>query len=354
MKTPFLPIFTFFALLGVKSWAQVTITNDDFFSEPGDYYRSHVGRDVPSATLIGEKGGPHRWDFSEGPEEEVFRFDYLDPRNTIIGAEFPDATIAEKKLEEKTGSEAWLLYDLVDGVGRRVFGFWELENFIQNASKVFDNPVVDFPAQMNFGDSWATSVTYSDSLAVFGFDVPAQFTHSSEFEVDGWGFIDLPGLGLGDCLRINELEQVSVALDIDGSGILTNAAQEYVRNYYWIRPGYGIVAQMASTIPSPNPPGDNYPVASVFLRMFETNRDPSGGCAGPESVDDLILERLDQNRVLLSWSEAECTRQYRVEVNSVGLHGDHWEVVETTTNTLYLDTSAASSESRFYRVISLP
>ena len=356
MINRFLLILAVLVLVSTKSFAQVTITGDDMFNVVGQFYRSYVnasGNPVPVSGIIGEKGGPQRWDFSSGPEDQVFRFDYIDPRNTVIGVDFPDATIAEKKTEEATGSEAWLLFDQVPGLGRRVYGFWDLGFDVTNPATLFDNPIIDFPDQINFGDTWSTSATYDFSLLVFGFDVRARITQTTEFEADAWGFVDLPNLGLGDCLRVNQLDIISTAIDLDGSGQFTNVDEQFVRTFYWMRPGQGLAAQMTS-LQSVNPPGDNFAEANFFLRMFETNKEITGGCNGPEPVQDLKLETLDRNRILLSWSEAECTRQYRIEVNSVGPATDDWEVVETTTNTLYLDVTAASSAARFYRVVSLP
>jgi len=63
----------------VQSSGQVAIRSADMFSEVGQYYRAYANSqpEDPFAGLqsfaireqVGESGGPHLWDFSEGPTD---------------------------------------------------------------------------------------------------------------------------------------------------------------------------------------------------------------------------------------------------------------------------------------------
>ena len=93
--------------------AQITITSLDMFNAPGQYYRSYASEGEVSVTgLIGPKGGPQTWNFATGPEDGVFRFDYLAAEDAGgLAALFPDAMLVERKTVESTGKEAFLFLD---------------------------------------------------------------------------------------------------------------------------------------------------------------------------------------------------------------------------------------------------
>ena len=43
---------------------------------------------------LGTPGGPQAWDFLNGPQDVVFRFDYRPVTETGYAADFPDARLA--------------------------------------------------------------------------------------------------------------------------------------------------------------------------------------------------------------------------------------------------------------------
>lgn len=342
-------------VLAPRIQAQITITANDMFNKVGEYYRVHANEGsspVAVADRIGNKGGPQLWDFTTGPTDAIWRFDYLDPQGTIIGFDFPEATLAERKTEEDNGNQSWLLFEQDPFLGRRVYGFWDLEFNPANPSHIFDPPIVDFPHQIDYGDKWSTSMTYrTDIVFTDDFIIPTLITHTSEFEVDAFGLMDLPNLGFAETLRINELSTIAVAVDFNLEGQFTNVDTQFVRNYYWMQPGRGIAAQMNSQ-QSANPPSDVFNLAAYFVRMFETNKTTSGGCTAPKAVTDLRLS-LNGTNVLLKWTKAECAKSYRVEFAGGDSGTATWQTLGTTTENFILDTNVNENHVRLYRVVSL-
>ena len=354
--------------------SQVAIRSADMFSEVGQYYRAYVNSqpEDPFAGLqsfaireqVGESGGPHLWDFSQGPTDEIRRFDYVNPQGTIVGASFPEAPIAERMTLEANGDVKWLLFDQIPLVGRRVFGAFD--PVFDEIAIVFDQPIIDFPDPMQFGDKWTTSLAFTNSFSILGIDFPVRITQISEFEVDAFGFIELPNLGFGDVIRVNELVSQTDAIesnvfggsgdpDIDaelggGGSSFQDIQKTYHRNIYFIRPGLGIVAQITSST-SEAAPGPNFQEAIYFVRMFETNKTPPEVCEAPSAVDDLEIS-FASGRALLKWGATDCTDSYRVEYSSLGGVEGSWKSVGETQGTFMVDPLAAIDPVRIYRVIS--
>ncbi|MCS1406858.1 MAG: hypothetical protein M2R45_00013 [Verrucomicrobia subdivision 3 bacterium] len=363
----------FFA--AVQTLGQVTIRSADMFSEVGQYYRAYVNyqgggrfltpQPIPIRDKVGEPGGPHLWDFTTGPTDETIRVDYVNPERTVQGFNFPNIKLAERKTNESNGDTRWLFIEQTPLVGRKVFGFFELKFGTQ--SHAFEPPIIDFPDPIQFGDKWFTSVTYQTAIPEAGFDFPIRFTIDSEFEVDAYGFIDLPGLGFGDVLRVNEKVTHTQAIESDifgggltgdpeidgeiggGNGTFTDVAKLITRNLYFLRPGYGIVAQIHSAVAKADP-GARFQEANYFSRMFETNKTLPEPCTEPAAVDDLEIS-FGSGRALLKWSTSECTDFYSVEYSSLGGIEGSWKSLGETQNNFMVDELAVEPV-RLYRVIS--
>jgi hypothetical protein len=333
----------------------------DMFSEVGLYYRAHANNfnplDPTSSYTTGNRmgiAGPEQlWDFLEGPTNEVFRFDYLSPTGMLQAADFPDATLAERKTVESSGATSYLFFRPVPDIGRRVYGFYDPAVSAKQPSTPFSSPIVDFPATIRYNDTWSTSMTYFTEVEVFevgGF--PVRYTVTSQFRVDAWGVVMLPGLGPLPTLRINEDQTVDVAVDLDGYGEFTHLETDYTRNYYWLSPGRGIVAQMNS-IQSSSPPPENFDRAASFVRMFETNKKPTPPVTGIQPVTNLRLT-VGNGLVIVQWTKAANASQYRVEYSTGGFGTGSWQTLGTTSNASLIDWSASGQAMRFYRVASLP
>jgi hypothetical protein len=358
--------------------AQTTITASDMFTQAGQYYRAYANAanntSVNVSSLLGHAGGPQAWDFTTGPAEVTYRFDYVAAGTTPNGANFvaAGAQLAEQKTDEADpGTPAWLYFAQDAARGRLTQGFYDpgfslalggLGSLLGDAfaENLFDPPLNDFPATIRFGDQWTGSTTYRNTIS-FGdpedpegslFSMDIQFAYSSVAMADAYGVVNSPGIGFGDCLRINELVTYDISID-DGSG-LQHLETDYVRNYYWLRPGHGIVAQVTSQQSNSAPPDNNFTTAAAVVRMFETNHPEAGDPTTGGGIQGLKLT-LGKSGALLQWTALASVKSYRVEYTTSA--GSGWQALGNTTTANYLVDDAANKPGtplRFYRVVGLP
>ena len=349
-------------LMGLTTYAscqaQITITSDDMFNQPGEYYRAYANQPpallnrfpVTVAGRIGEPGGPHYWDFTEGPTDEIYRYEYIERENTIVWNSFKEATIAERSYREsEPGDYAYIMFDEVENLGRKVFGFWIINAQFDDPSTKFTLPIIDFPAQINYGDSWTTTAEYPNTLL----GIPAVYTEVQTFDVDAYGYLELPELGVLECLRINSVKDFSAAIDFNGTGTFTNIDRQFARIYYWLVPGKGIAAQMVSE-PSGNPVSEQFNLATMFQRMFETNKvAKDAGCREAEPVDGLNII-YQPNLVRLKWDAAACAQSYRVQTAYGQDPVLEWMDLSPANyqETFFIDTLLNGHKIKLYRVIS--
>jgi hypothetical protein len=352
------------ALAGAMSGrAQITITASDMFNQVGQYYRAHAAAgDVDVSGMLGTPGGPQAWDFLNGPQDVVFRFDYRPVAETGYEADFPDARFAERKTDESIGAEAFLFLEQAAGKGRMNYGFVDPAFSETRPVSPFLPPIRDFPETMSLGDAWTAATTFESEIGIpdIGdpddpdgggvFGIPSLITYTASARVDAYGVVNQPGIGFGECLRVNELSQYDIAVDLGlGDGYQTIATQ-FVRNYYWLRKGRGIVVQITSK-QLDVPPPDDFPVAAAMVRMFETNH-PDGVVEVP-TIKDLRLTLSNQGG-LLTWTKASGVSSYRVEY--IASAGTPWQTLQTTTANFVIDAAAnqPGTPARLYRVVGLP
>ena len=357
--------------------AQTTITAADLFNQPGQYYRAYANATnnttVSVGGLLGAAGGPQAWDFTSGPAEVTYRFDYLAATNTPNGANFvaAGAQLAEQKADEAGAvATSWLYFTQDAAKGRLVYGFYDpsfslglggLGGQVNDtmAENHFNPPLNDFPNTIHYGGQWSSSTVFTNTIS-FGdpedpttfFSMDLQFAYSSTATADAYGVVNSPGIGFGDCLRVNELVTYEISYD-DGSGF-QHLETDYVRNYYWLRPGRGIVAQVTSPQSNSAPPDDNFLTAAAVIRMFETNH-PDGGDPNPGGGIQGLKITLSNNGALLQWTALPSVTSYRVEYTSSA--GGGWQALgSTTTANFMIDAAAGKPDApvRFYRVVGLP
>jgi hypothetical protein len=277
----------------------------------------------------------------------------------------------EKKTDQASGDVQYLFFQQVPNVGRQVYGFYADLATFGEPETVFAAPIVDFPAQITFGQQWTTSAVYSNTVVLAsdptdpeggGLSIDVQITQTSDLKADAWGTILLPDelSGFGPGLRVNEMVTIDISY-VDDQGLLQHIETDYARNLYWLMPGRGIVAALASTQNSgvlggaAGPPPDNFPTATQFWRMFQTNKkatNPGGGCVNPDPVADLRI-RFNNGQVLLTWSKANCASQYRLEYSTNPKDSSSWKPLSTVTNQLLVLDTTATDHVRFYRVVSI-
>lgn len=360
------------------SQAQPTITASDMFNVPGQYYRAYGNTPqtvVDVSDLLGSPSNQAQaWNFVAGPREVTYRFDYLPPGDVSHSADFPLATVVEQKSDEAgTLETAWLFFSQDPARGRVVYGFRDPSlgavNVLGISFKLvppagfFQPPLRDFPDTITFGSEWTATTTYTNLLTLDDgggddeeepgglFEFPQQTTYTSTAKVDAFGVVSLPGtIAFGECLRINELVQYDLAVDM-GSG-WEQFGTAYLRNYYWVRPGRGIVAQVTSEQQQTGPPPDQFPTAAAVLRMFETNH-PDALPPPPPAIQGLTIA-LSSQGALLTWNKRDGVSSYRVEQTSSPADPSTWLSLGTPTTANFLIDPAANSPGvpvRYYRVV---
>jgi hypothetical protein len=351
--------------------AQVIITAADMFNQPGQYYKAYANAtnntSVSVSGMLGNAGGPQLWDFTSWPSDVIYRFDYLAATNAPHSADFvaAGARMAEQKTNESAvASQAWLYFTQDPVRGRLTYGFYDPEFSAgiggSQAEEVFSSALNDFPATIRYGDAWSSSTTFTNTI-IFGdpndpatsFSVDLLIAYSAADVVDAWGTANSPGIGFGDCLRVNELVTYDTSADFnDGSGF-QHLETDYVRNYYWLRPGRGIVAQVTSQQSNSTPPDNNFLTATAVARMFETNHPDHGDPGTSGGIQGLKLT-LGPSGALLQWTALASVTSYRVEY--IASAGAGWQPVGITTANYLIDAAAGKPNTpmRFYRVVGLP
>jgi hypothetical protein len=359
--------------------AQPTITAADFFNQPGQYYRAYAnasGSPADVSTLLGTASAQAQaWNFAVGPQDVIYRFDYLTASSVPAGTNFPAAVLVEQKTEEPGGSNpAWLFFSQDGSRGRLVHGFYEpgwgdveyigLKLRMEPPAGLFQTPLRDFPDQIRFGDQWSATTVFTNLLTsdLGGEDdgeglsgggileLPQQITYISTAKVDGFGVISSPGIGFGECLRVNELVQLDTAYDL-GEGF-QSPSTAYYRSYYWIRPGRGIVVQVTSEHRTDAPPPEEFPTAAALLRMFETNH-PDAGPPPPQGIQGLSIT-LGPEGALLTWTRLSGITSYQVEYTGDPGRADGWQPLDApTTGNFRIDATAnkPGNPVRYYRVV---
>ncbi|MBI4661453.1 MAG: hypothetical protein HY735_21735 [Verrucomicrobia bacterium] len=361
------------AASALRAQMPVAITAKDMFNQVGQYYKVHANKgNVSVSGLPGKAGGGNFWNFTKGPTDDVYRFDYVSIDRGGVGKDFPQAKFAERKTEQGDGSQAYQFLEQVPGVGRINYGFYD-PNFLSifgasRPSHPFSKSIVDFPDTIRFGDSWSTVTSFDADIALSGgepdptdpevisgdlFGLDLRFEHTSSMKVDAYGIINLPGIGFGDALRLNELVQLDVKADISGAGEYENVETDFYRTYYWLMPGRGIVAQITSTQQG-SPPPDEFSVATAFVRMFETNHgDTTSEPPPPAAIKGFMLTKRP-GVVLLNWDAYPTASAYKVEATSDLGDPKSWSFLQTTTNIFVIDNLASGTTTRFYRVTTVP
>ncbi|MBI2888944.1 MAG: hypothetical protein HYY10_03410 [Candidatus Liptonbacteria bacterium] len=289
-------------IMGERAHGQVTITSSDMFNKIGQYYRAYANaNEVGVSGKMGTTGGGQVWDFTSGPTNVILRFDYVAPNDEGHGADFPKATVAERRTDLSDGSKSWNYFEQVPGVGRRVYGFYDKKFASSRPSTPFSSPIVTFPGTIKYGDTWSAKTSYRADIVLSdtidpdnptapanSFTIPMMITYSSTAKVDAFGTMNQPGVGSGDALRVNELVEFNIQADLRGDGSFQTIATDYVRTFYWLRPGFGITVQMTLK-------EDTFTTATEFIRMFETNHASSDAPVSP--VSPIPAEKLQTVQV---------------------------------------------------------
>lgn len=360
-QTAFLGAVSGFALAfgSLTLQAQITISAGDMFNQVGQYYRAYSNDgDVNVSGLLGTVGGPQAWDFTTGPQDLIYRFDYLTAESAGHGEMFPGAKFAERKTVESTGATAFMYLEQVAAEGRMNYGFFDPEFSSTLPASPFNPAINDFPDTISYQDTWSASTTFDTEIVILDpdpeeggeFAIPARINYSATATADAYGILNQPGIGFGDCLRVNELASYDITVDLLGDGNYQSVDLQYVRNVYFLRKGRGIAVQVTSKQQA-TPPPDNFATAAAVVRMFETNHADGGN--EEVFIKDFRIS-MGKDQALLQWTKASGVASYRVEyTTNLTAPGGGWQELRSTTANFVIDDTVKTASMRLYRVIGL-
>jgi hypothetical protein len=331
-------------LLSLEANSQTVFSAGDLPSHTGQYSRMYFSTNVDLSTLLGQPGGPRRWDFSQTqqPNESVRRTDVVTTDDGGQGASFPGAAYAERDTDEPTSQIAWR-YCTITNAGRLYYGFYNPVDDPVSPLVVFDQPTLDVPGSVQYGQTWKRSVAWTNEVASL-YLVAYHFTASAT--VDAYGTLVLPNLGEVPALRVKELH------DYEASGYFLDSWLPFLSQtnvyYYWLAPGLGMPVQILSIGDNVLDPTTPLPHTNEVLRAFSisyfTNPPPL------KPVSELRI-RLNSGLAILEWRQATNASSYSVETSG-GLLLTNWQLLSLPATNSWSDP--LTSTQRFYRVFYAP
>jgi len=360
------------ATLMVGRAQPVTITSADMFNQVGQYYLAYANYYDYNAgatnsveitpTMLGTPSATAQfWDWSAGPTNVIYRFDYLPATSGTNGADFvaAGANVVQMQNNLTVGNDISFLYMKVDPAkGQLDYGFWDPNFSASQPESVFQNPIQDFPNSITYGSTWGGSTIFTSVLTYPGAgDLPDQLTYTSSDVVDAFGYVQLPApIGLQPCIRVHESVEYDISIDfssITGQSGYSSIGSEYIVNYYWLVPGYGMAVQINSNEAS-SPTGlDSLPGgATSLVRMFQAYH-PAGSGPTKTYIQNFKLT-MEPTYGFLSWTALSGTNNtYTVQYTTNLVGGTNWQTLTTTASNFALDPAAANKTSprRLYRVL---
>jgi hypothetical protein len=330
-------LVAFILMLCATAGAQTTFSGTDLPQHLGEFSRAYYSTNVNVAALLGQPGGPQRWDFSSPQQagEVVWRTDIVSPDDPNPGA-FPGAAYAERDTQEPTTQIAWRYYSMTNQ-GRLYYGFDNPINDPASPLVVFDQPTLDLPCPVQYGQSWNRYVSWYDTVLSF----PVVYDFTASVEVDAYGAVVLPGLGERPALRVRELHDYEASYYFLGTWVpFVSQTNVY---YYWLTPQVGVSAQVIlfglNTL-SPTPLDQT----NLFLRLFERSGVTNSASWSP--VNDLRI-RIEGAQAMLDWGRVTNASAYRVEALGT-LATTNWQSLASPTTNWW--SEPLTGTQRFYRV----
>jgi hypothetical protein len=253
--------------------------------------------------------------------------DIVAPADGGYQSSFPQSAYAERYTDEPTNVIEWDYYALSAAAGREYFG----SATPSTGPSAFSPAPVDIPEQVGYGTNWTYTTTTS-----YGF-LTEQDNISAT--VDAYGTVVLPNLGSFPALRVNQLTTSEVLLE----GTLFETT--YLREFYWLVPGFDKAVHIVSTVSS-SPPPDDFTSASEIRRVFAQFTVP----ASLTPVNGLHLV-ITNEIALLTWPATTNASAYQVEALG-NLAGTNWLILASPAANSW--SEMLTPTQRMYRVFAKP
>lgn len=326
--------------LAIPAGAQTTFSSSSLPGTIGQYVRAYYSTNVNVASLLVLTNGAQQWNFSQPqqPNETTQRTDIVNTDDAGDAADFPMATYAERDTLEPTNEIAWRYYSLTNQ-GRFYYGLDNPLDVDVSPVAVFEQPALDIPASVQYGQNWNRTVDWISLY--YGFIVVSNhFADAST--VDAYGTLALPAIGSVPALRVHEIHTYQIYELVSGSppSLLDLHTNQY---YYWLVPGLGVAAQVylfGNNVIYPTDLPNTNSVLRVFASNYFTNQVVLGAVTG-------LQIQLQNGAALLDWQQMSNAFQYQVESTS-NLDNPNWQLLGLPDTNGWSD--AVNEPQKFYRV----
>jgi len=341
--------------------AQITITASDMFNQVGQYYYAYCNSSNTTVTASVSIPGPasataQLWDFSTGPQDITYRFDYIPASQGSNGSQFValGATMAQQQVDQGNPNDVQFLYFKQDSVRGQVdFGFYDPTFSASQPQSYFTNAngLQDFPNNITYGSTWAGTAIFESVYSFSGLgDFPDRITYTSSDKVDAFGYVNLPNLGVLPCVRVHEAVEYDIEFDLqDGNGYQQYGTQ-YGLNYYWLAQGYGMAVQINATQQTSPPADDLSGGIATLVRMFNAYHP----AAPPVKtyIQNFKIAHYSGSAIL-SWTALTGATSYTVQYSTNLASSTNWQTLTTTASNFAFDPAAfsAAAPRRYYRVM---
>ncbi|HSD64820.1 MAG TPA: T9SS type A sorting domain-containing protein [Ignavibacteriaceae bacterium] len=199
-------LFCLVLLAGSKSFAQITITENDLQSYLTIGNVLSVLDDTSTTSLNIGGTGQTSWDFSGLSSDLQFTLSCVNPSTTPYGGHFPSATVSffDTTLIQGYLLQSWVYFGVNNGllqygsVGEGSAGGFNI-TFISHNNPAAKNIIVP----LTMGTNWSENYTATDTTLISPLPPNVSITnYHNEYAVDAYGNMTLPGGATVPALRV--------------------------------------------------------------------------------------------------------------------------------------------------------
>ena len=265
-------------LVVVKLAAQPVLTEEDLLSV-GDQAMVESYFDAVDVSGLTNPGPTGHWDFTRefgvpsdirieclevgaGPVDAAVHFpgaDRVVKRTTLPPRDLPPELFPESSL--------WHYYSCdPNGQTLHGFAFPDPGELMPPTVMPVSPPTLEFPSPLTLGDEWTQAYRVENFVVT---DVQVSST------VDAWGTATLPGIGMVNCLRVNQ-EVINQLVDTSVSPPAVLSAARW-RTYSWLAEGIGVVAVILSPFSADDSiPAPGFTTAQTLELLVDFTPAPTG------------------------------------------------------------------------------
>jgi Secretion system C-terminal sorting domain len=206
MKKFFVLSFCLLCITGIKSFAQITITESDVQNYFAVGKILHISDDTSTTSLNIGSTGATSWDFSALSSDSLVRITIVDPSGTPFGNNYPSATISSFDTVIVSGylAEQWQYFSVNNALLNYGYSGQGNAGGFQIAFTSQNNPAgKNLVLPLTMGTNWTEDYVRTDTTLISTFPPSVSTTNiHDENTVDAYGSMILPGGTVVQALRV--------------------------------------------------------------------------------------------------------------------------------------------------------